>query len=92
MNFCAIAPEMANDASRELHHPGGMDGKAIRRAALVTLRRAILERFLPGAERTAWLRWLGAPTGFAGLALLSWCIANWATTLAERCICARNIS
>ena len=36
----------------------GMDEKAIRRAALITLRRAICERFPPGRERRAWLRWL----------------------------------
>jgi hypothetical protein len=34
-----------------------MDKRAIRRAALVTLRRAICERFAAGAERRAWLRW-----------------------------------
>jgi hypothetical protein len=34
-----------------------MDEKAIRRAALVTVRRAILERFPPGPERETWLRW-----------------------------------
>jgi hypothetical protein len=35
-----------------------MDAKAIRRAALITLRRAICERYAPGAERQAWLAWL----------------------------------
>jgi hypothetical protein len=35
----------------------GMDEKAITRAALITVRRAILERFPPGPERTRWLRW-----------------------------------
>jgi hypothetical protein len=35
-----------------------MDEKAVRRAALVTLRRAIWEHFPPGVERTGWLRWL----------------------------------
>jgi hypothetical protein len=41
-----------------------MDERAIRRAALITLRRAILERFPPGLERRTWLRWLKtmAPT------------------------------
>jgi hypothetical protein len=34
-----------------------MDAKAIRRAALITLRRAIRERFARGPERTAWLQW-----------------------------------
>jgi hypothetical protein len=34
-----------------------MDERAIRRAALLTLRRAIVERFPPGPERTWWLRW-----------------------------------
>jgi hypothetical protein len=43
-----------------LYHAGGMDEKAIRQAALITLRRAILERFPPGRERIAWLRWLRA--------------------------------
>ena len=33
-----------SDASRWLEHANGMDEKAIRRAALITLRRAILER------------------------------------------------
>jgi len=37
---------------------GGMDQRAVRRAALVTVRRAIRERFPPGLERTACLRWL----------------------------------
>jgi hypothetical protein len=36
----------------------GMDEKAIRRAALITLRRATCVRFPPGLERRAWLRWL----------------------------------
>jgi hypothetical protein len=35
----------------------GMNEEAIRRAALVTLRRAIQEGFTPGAERTRWLLW-----------------------------------
>jgi hypothetical protein len=34
-----------------------MDQEAIRRAALITLRRAICERFPPGRERRAWLAW-----------------------------------
>jgi hypothetical protein len=34
-----------------------MDAKAIRRAALVTLRRAICKRFPPGPERWAHLQW-----------------------------------
>jgi hypothetical protein len=37
-----------------------MDEKAIRRAALITLRRAILQSFPPGAERRKRLRWLAA--------------------------------
>ena len=32
-----------------------MDERAIRRAALMTLRRAILERFPPGREQNVWL-------------------------------------
>jgi len=39
-------------------HARGMDEKAIRRAALVTVRQAILGRFPPGPERRKWLRWL----------------------------------
>jgi hypothetical protein len=35
-----------------------MDERAIRRAALLTLRGAIRERFPLGAERTWWLRWV----------------------------------
>jgi hypothetical protein len=34
-----------------------MDARAIQRAALITLRRAICERFPPGRERRAWLAW-----------------------------------
>ena len=41
MYFCTIAAQMANDASRDLRHPDAMDEKAIRRAAVITLRRAI---------------------------------------------------
>jgi len=32
-----------------------MDEKAIREAALITLRWAILKRFAPGLERECWL-------------------------------------
>jgi hypothetical protein len=41
------------DSGCWLYHAGGMDEKAIRRGALIKLRRAILERFPPGRERTA---------------------------------------
>jgi len=34
-----------------------MDAKAIRRAALITLRRAICERFPPGRGHDTWLAW-----------------------------------
>jgi hypothetical protein len=34
-----------------------MDEKAIRRAALITLHRAICKRFPAGRERNAWLAW-----------------------------------
>jgi len=47
---------LGSDADRELHQAGGMDEKAIGRAALITLRRAICVRFPPGRERRAWLR------------------------------------
>src|SRR5215813_9336038 len=47
-----------------------MDENAIRRAALITLPRAILERFPPGRERRSWLWWLraqrGGPAGDVG--------------------------
>jgi hypothetical protein len=52
-----IAPKLSSDAGCDLYDAGAMDEKAIRRAALVTLKRAILERFPPGPERRAWLRW-----------------------------------
>jgi hypothetical protein len=45
VHFCVIAAEMADVARRDLRHAGGMDETAIRRAALITVRRAILERF-----------------------------------------------
>jgi hypothetical protein len=41
-----------------LYEAASMDERAIRRAALVTVRRAICERFPLGAERRAWLRWI----------------------------------
>ena len=37
------------------------------RAAAITVQRAILERFPPGKERTAWLRWLPAQGPCAGV-------------------------
>jgi hypothetical protein len=40
-----------------LYDDGTVDEKAIRRAALITLRRAICERFPAGRERRAWLTW-----------------------------------
>ena len=39
-------------------HAETVDKKAIRQAALITLRRAICERFPLSPARTAWLRWL----------------------------------
>jgi hypothetical protein len=36
-----------------------MDEKALRRAALITLRRAICQRFPRGREREGWLEWAG---------------------------------
>ena len=38
--------------------PALMDERAILRAAQITLRRAICERFPPGRERRVWLSWL----------------------------------
>src|SRR5690348_15570344 len=43
-----------------------MDEKAVRRAALLTLRRAICERFPEGAERVAWLAWAERIQGQCG--------------------------
>jgi hypothetical protein len=40
-----------------------MDPKALRRAALVTLRRVIYQRFPPGPVRDQWLAWLAVLTG-----------------------------
>jgi hypothetical protein len=59
-------PKRSSDAGRDLYDAGGMDEKAIRRAALLTLRRAICKRFPPGRERRAWLTW--AVTACAHLA------------------------
>jgi hypothetical protein len=49
---------LGSDASLCLHHAGGMDLKAIRRAAEITLRRAILANFPSGPERDRCLEWL----------------------------------
>jgi DNA invertase Pin-like site-specific DNA recombinase len=40
---------------------GSMDEKAIKRAVLVTLSRAIRKRFASGPERNRWLRWAVNP-------------------------------
>ena len=58
MRFGVIAPKLSSDAAGGLYDAGGMDEKAIRRAALITLRRAIYERFPRGPERRAWLGWV----------------------------------
>jgi hypothetical protein len=58
MYFCAMAAEMASDTGCHLHHADGVDAKAIRRAALITLRRAMFQRLPPGPQRRAWLQWL----------------------------------
>ena len=42
---------MADVARRDLRHADGTDDTAIRRAALITLRRALRKRFPPGAQR-----------------------------------------
>jgi hypothetical protein len=45
---------LSSDAAGGLYDAGPVDEKAVRRAALITLRRAICERFPPGPERRAW--------------------------------------
>lgn len=50
----------SSDAGRYPQDADAIDAKAIRRAALITLRRAICERFPPGKEQTKWLRWIAA--------------------------------
>jgi len=55
--FTRSGPKLCGDAAGGLYDAGGMDEKAVRRAALITLRRAIWERFPPGRERDAWLTW-----------------------------------
>jgi len=50
---------MAGVGNHELRDACDMDEKAMRRAALITVRRAICERFPPGQERDSWLAWLG---------------------------------
>ena len=54
--------DLRRDASRNLYDAAVMDEKAIRGAALITLRRSTLKRFPPEPERRAWLRWAA---GFA---------------------------
>jgi hypothetical protein len=44
-------PKLSSDAAGGLYDAGTVDQKAIRRAALITLRRAICERFPAGRER-----------------------------------------
>jgi hypothetical protein len=46
------------DAGGELYDAADMNGEAIQRATLVTLRRATCARPPPGTERDAWLCWL----------------------------------
>ena len=55
--FMRPRQKLSGDAGRGLHHAAGMDEKAVRRAAFVTVRRAICERFPPGRERAKWLAW-----------------------------------
>lgn len=49
----------------------GMDGTPIRHAALTTVRRAILRRFLPGSEREKRLEWLAQAVAQSRAELLS---------------------
>jgi hypothetical protein len=49
--------KFSSDARRKPVDTERMNDEALKRAALVTLRRAICERFPPGPERRAWLRW-----------------------------------
>lgn len=59
ISFCSAAKRLNNrNISRESRDACGMDAKAIRRAALITMHRAIREHFPPGVERTRWLRWV----------------------------------
>jgi hypothetical protein len=47
-----------DDAGRELQDAGGMDERALVRAAEITLHRMILANFPPGPERDRRLEWL----------------------------------
>ena len=49
-------PDIPADAGRRLYHAVGMDEARLIRAAQITVRRAICERFPPGPERRAWLQ------------------------------------
>jgi hypothetical protein len=69
---------------RELHHAAWMDQQALRRAALITLRRAILERFPAGLERTAWLRRAASRAGQEAV-LSGWHRAHAAVLPFKRC-------
>lgn len=52
-HFSILAPRLTSDASGDLHHVGDMDERAIRRAALITLRRAMLRKLDPDARSAA---------------------------------------
>jgi hypothetical protein len=56
-------PKFSSDSARGLYDARGMDEKAIRRAALITLRRAICERFPPRVGARILARLGGAHTG-----------------------------
>src|SRR5215471_19859 len=48
---------LGSDAAGRLYDAGTVDEKAIRRAALTTLRRAVCERFPAGREPRGLLTW-----------------------------------
>jgi len=50
--------KFSRDARGDLPHADAVGERAIRRAALITLRRAICKRFPAGRQRRAWPRWL----------------------------------
>jgi DNA invertase Pin-like site-specific DNA recombinase len=63
---CPLIVSRLDRLSRNVHFISGLMEHRVHFivAALITLRRAICERFPPGRERDAWLKWVNAVTHF----------------------------
>jgi cell division septation protein DedD len=56
-HLSTFAPYFSGDVGRILYDAARMDERAVLRAAQITVRRAILQRFPLGGERERWLAW-----------------------------------